>query len=56
MARAIAMFRRLDRNGDGKIQRDEAPPRAPFDRLDADGDGVVTREEWMEMSARRSGR
>lgn len=37
---------RSDKNGDGKVSREEfRGPPAIFDRLDANGDGVVTREE-----------
>lgn len=37
---------RSDKNGDGKIARDEfRGPPAIFERLDKNGDGVVTREE-----------
>lgn len=37
-------FRRLDRNRDGKITRDELPEgaRANFDRVDADKDGAIS--------------
>jgi acetyl esterase/lipase len=40
-------FKRLDRNGDGKITRDEFPSRVArlFDQIDADGDGAITIEE-----------
>ena len=37
------LFKRLDRNADGKLTRDEIPRR--FDQLDKNKDGVVTREE-----------
>jgi len=42
-----AMFRRLDRDGNGRLTRDELPERArsDFDRLDRDGDGAVSEEE-----------
>jgi arylsulfatase A-like enzyme len=38
-------FRQIDRNGDGKLTRDEVDRLALFRRLDQDGDGVVTLEE-----------
>src|SRR5438094_10414776 len=40
------LLKRLDKNGGGKISRDEwaKKPKA-FDRLDANHDGFVTREE-----------
>lgn len=40
-------FEQLDRNGDGKVPRDEyaGPPRA-FERMDANSDGILTREEF----------
>ena len=38
-------FRKLDRDGDGKVSRKELTNRARFDRLDANGDGAITLEE-----------
>ncbi len=50
----------LDKNGDGKLSKDELPERFPaqmFDRLDEDGDGAVTKEEIAKMAERfRQGR
>ena len=39
-----ALFAQRDKNGDGKLDRDELPPTL-FDRLDANKDGAVTEEE-----------
>lgn len=41
------LFQTLDKNADGKIERDEVEPRwkARFERVDQNGDGIVTREE-----------
>ena len=44
----------MDRNGDGKIARDEARGqlKANFDRVDLDDDGVLDRSE-LEALAKR---
>ncbi|MEO6753500.1 MAG: signal transduction protein, partial [Chthoniobacteraceae bacterium] len=36
------VFQRFDKNGDGKITRDELPNAETFARYDTDKDGVVT--------------
>lgn len=41
------MIKEADKDGDGKISKEEAPERLKqaFDKIDADGDGFVTKEE-----------
>ena len=38
-------FARADRNGDGKLTKDELPNEALFRRLDRNGDGVIEKSE-----------
>lgn len=49
---------RMDKNGDGKISKEEAPERMKenFDRLDANKDGFITTEEFLRGAAGLGGR
>ena len=48
-------MRQFDANGDGKLQKSEAPERMQrfFDRMDANGDGAVDAKEASMMRGRR---
>lgn len=48
------IFKRLDRDGDGKLTKDEAPERIKenFDRIDLNSDGSIALAEFREVSAR----
>ena len=52
MARFLARF---DTNGDGKLQKSEAPERMKerFDQLDTNGDGAIDKDEAAAMRGRR---
>jgi hypothetical protein len=51
-----ARFERADRNGDGRVARDEwTGTTAAFKRMDENGDGMVTREEFTTVSERSVG-
>jgi Ca2+-binding EF-hand superfamily protein len=46
------LFARMDRNSDGKLSKDEAPPRMQenFDRVDANSDGSLSPEEFGRVA------
>ncbi len=50
-----ALFDRLDRNGDGKLTREEFPERfrTRFDRMDGNHDGSVSRREFSATRRQR---
>lgn len=56
--RAEAAFHRMDRAGDGTIERQDFAEMASwrFGRLDRDGDGVTTRDEATQAMADMRGR
>ena len=45
------LFSRADKNGDGKLTKDEAPERLKehFDRADSNHDGKLTADERIQM-------
>ncbi|MEZ5386172.1 MAG: redoxin domain-containing protein [Prosthecobacter sp.] len=45
------LFKRFDKNGDGKLTRDELPNQRWFNGLDADKDGSVTLDEAVKTLA-----
>jgi len=49
-------IQRFDKNGDGKISQEEAPPmmKANFSRHDANGDGFIDSEEAKSLPSRGS--
>ncbi|MFZ5831830.1 MAG: hypothetical protein ACOY3P_17215 [Planctomycetota bacterium] len=46
-------FQQFDKNGDGKVTREESGNAPWFDTLDANRDGVITREEAVEAARSR---
>jgi len=53
--RADRLMRRWDRNGDGRLSRDELPERLRpnFDRIDRNGDGLISLEEHRAVADRQ---
>lgn len=52
--RVNPFFAQMDRDGDGRISREEAPPRLQeqFDRFDLNGDGYLTEDELQRVFQR----
>ena len=50
-------MKRIDANGDGKIQKDELPKQMQplFDRLDGNSDGTIDSAELKALSGSRGG-
>jgi Ca2+-binding EF-hand superfamily protein len=45
---ALERFKSMDKDGDGKVSRDEfTGPKPRFDVLDRDGDGFLTQQEFV---------
>lgn len=51
-------FSDLDKDGDGKVTKDEAPEQMQgfFDRIDTNSDGTIDAKEFAAMQARRRAR
>ena len=46
--KAVERFKAMDKDGDGKVSRDEfTGPKPRFDVLDRDGDGLLTQQEFF---------
>jgi Ca2+-binding EF-hand superfamily protein len=46
--KALERFKAMDKDGDGKVSREEfTGPKPRFDQLDRDGDGFVTEQEFF---------
>jgi photosystem II stability/assembly factor-like uncharacterized protein len=56
-AQRMERLMQADANGDGKIQKDEAPERMAqmFDRIDTNGDGELDQEELESLRQRMQG-
>jgi hypothetical protein len=52
-----AAFRRSDRDGDGKLSKDEVPDRVrnEFERFDTNKDGFIDRDEYRKYAESRMG-
>jgi len=51
--RDAAWFKQADKDGDGRLSREEAPNKGVFDDVDTDGDGFASVEELQRWIAQR---
>ena len=51
-AKGAEAFKRMDKDGDGKLSRDEFPRPQVFDKIDKDADGFLDQEELGEAMRR----
>jgi hypothetical protein len=50
------VFQRFDKNGDGKVTRDELPNPQAFERFDLNKDGVIALEEYNQVASGMKGK
>ncbi|HZW30428.1 MAG TPA: EF-hand domain-containing protein [Isosphaeraceae bacterium] len=52
---AVRKFQTLDKDGDGKVSRDEfTGPKPRFEQLDRNGDGFLTQQEFLGGAAAKA--
>ena len=54
-AKPDGVFQRFDKNGDGKVTRDELPNETAFKRYDLDHDGAITPAEYEKVKNEGTG-
>jgi Ca2+-binding EF-hand superfamily protein len=55
--KAVERFKSMDKDGDGRISRDEfTGPKPRFDVLDRDGDGYLTQQELTTAPGKAAGK
>ncbi len=50
--KGLEAFKRMDKDGDGKLSKEEFPRPQAFDKIDANGDGFLDQEELGEAMRR----